>query len=201
MKKLFTQANISITNTQIEKLSKYSEFLLEYNKKINLTRITVPEDIIIKHFIDSVIILNYIDIPQNAKLADVGTGAGFPGVPLKIFRPDIDLTLVDSLNKRVVFLEQLLDLLSLDGKCVHARGEELSRKPEYNKKYDIVTARAVANITDLKKYCMGFLKESGKLIALKGVSEEINEGTIYSYNLTNGDGRRIIELSSTIQSL
>jgi 16S rRNA (guanine527-N7)-methyltransferase len=197
MKELFKKANLEITDIQAEELGKYAEFLSEYNKKVNLTRITEPNDVIIKHFIDSVIILNYVNIPQNSKLVDVGTGAGFPGVPLKIFRPDIELTLVDSLNKRIIFLEQLLDLLKIQGKCIHARGEELYRKIEYKEQFDVVTARSVANIEDLKKYTMGFLKKGGRLLAYKGLTENINEGKMYEYSLPNNDGRRLFEITKS----
>ncbi|MDR0918653.1 MAG: 16S rRNA (guanine(527)-N(7))-methyltransferase RsmG [Oscillospiraceae bacterium] len=195
MKEFFKQSGIEIDNLKIEKLRAYSEFLKDYNKKVNLTRITEDNDIIIKHFIDSVIVLNYIDIPQGAKLVDVGTGAGFPGVPLKIFRPDIEITLVDSLNKRIVFLEQLLKLLEIEGDCVHSRGEDLSKNSEYSGQFDIATARAVAKIPDLKKYTMGFLKTGGRLLAYKDLKEEITEGNSYIYKLPNGDDRRLIEIT------
>ena len=166
-----------ITTEKIEKLNLYGNLLLEWNEKINLTAITEPEEVVIKHFLDCILFLKHIDIPQNAKVIDVGTGAGFPGVVLKIMREDIDLTLLDGLNKRIVFLNDVLEKLNLSAKTVHARAEEGGKNHEYREQYDIACARAVARLNVLSEYCLPFVKVGGQFVAMKGPSacEEADE--------------------------
>lgn len=159
-----------ITFDKKEKLNLYGNLLLEWNEKINLTAITDPEEVVIKHFLDCILFLKHIDIPQNAKVIDVGTGAGFPGVVLKIMREDIDLTLLDGLNKRLVFLDEVLSALSLNAKLVHARAEEAGKKAEFREQYDIACARAVARLNVLSEYCLPFVKPGGQFVAMKGPS-------------------------------
>ena len=131
------------TEEQIERFSKYSELLKEWNNKINLTAITDDDGISVKHFLDSILPLAHIEIKTGANIADVGTGAGFPGLPIKIIRDDINLTLIDSLNKRINFLTLVSSELNLSNTvCVHGRAEDLSRKPEYREKFDYVISRA-----------------------------------------------------------
>ena len=148
---------------------KYLEELLEWNKVMNLTAITEPKEVVTKHFIDSRSLLSYGNLPQSAKVADVGSGAGFPGIPLKINREDISLTCLDSLNKRITFLKELCKKLGLSGvECIHARAEEAGRQPELREQYDVVTARAVANMKLLAEYCLPLVKPGGIFYAMKG---------------------------------
>lgn len=167
LKKYASDCNLKFDDVSLEKFELYSNFLLEWNKKINLTAITEPRKIAIKHFLDSLSMLKYVDLPKEARVIDVGTGAGFPGVPLKILKPDIELTLVDSLNKRVVFLNSLLEKLELKSEVIHNRAESLAALPEYRESFDIVTSRAVALMNILAEYCLPFAKVGGIFVALK----------------------------------
>ena len=174
LKELAIKFNIELTDEMIEKFFLYKELLLEWNEKINLTAITEEKEIIIKHFIDSLTIEKYI--PQNAKVIDVGTGAGFPGIPLKIARPDIELVLLDSLNKRINFLNEVIDKCKLDKvQTIHGRAEEIAHKNEYREKFDISTARAVANIATLSELCTPFLKIGGTFVCMKADADEERE--------------------------
>ena len=161
---------------QIEQFYKYMNLLIEWNEKMNLTAITEPKEIILKHFIDSITILKYID--DNSKLVDVGTGAGFPGVPLSIMNPTLKITLVDSLNKRLIFLQEVVKELNLKNiEIVHARAEEFGQNKNYREKFDIATSRAVANLATLSEYLVPLVKISGKIISMKAsnAKEEIND--------------------------
>ena len=209
--KLFAQGNMVIDDAQYTKLQDYSRLLVEWNEKINLTAITDPEGIALKHFYDSIYPFTLIDVKENATLIDVGTGAGFPSCPLKIFRDDISLTLLDSLNKRINFLQEVSDVLGLDAECVHGRAEELGRNGDFREKYDMACARAVANLTELCEYCLPFVKVGGKFVALKGSSglDELKDAqnaikilggkveTAKEYALPNGDGRVLIVIKKT----
>ena len=155
-----------------EKLDLYARMLVEWNEKINLTAITDPEGIVLKHFVDSLLLTKALQIPQNARLIDVGTGAGFPSVPVGLYRPDLQLTLLDSLNKRIVFLEELTDALGLRAVCCHSRAEDAGKEAAFREKYDVATARAVANLRDLAEYCLPFVKVGGYFAALKGYEIE-----------------------------
>lgn len=170
------------------KLDCYAEMLVEWNQKMNLTAITEPDDIVVKHFADSLLLLKAVDIPKEAKLIDVGTGAGFPSVPVCLARPDIRLTLLDSLQKRINFLEQLCCSLSLPAHCVHARAEEAGQKPEFREKFEIATARAVANLRELAEYCLPLVKVGGLFAALKGyeIDEELAAAQ-YAIGLLGGE--------------
>ena len=167
----FQKNGLNLTHEMYVKYDKYAEFLVEYNKNVNLTAITDPAGILVKHFIDSVIALKYVDIPENSTLIDVGTGAGFPSVPIKIYRPDINVTLLDSLNKRITFLECLCNLIGIDAECVHGRAENIAKNPEYREKFDFSCARAVANLSVLSEYCLPFVSIGGAFISLKGPNE------------------------------
>lgn len=166
---------IDLTEANIEEFEIYKNFLLEYNEKVNLTAIKEPEDIAVKHFIDSLSVLKFCDIKENSKLIDVGTGAGFPGVPIKILRKDINLTLLDSLNKRLVFLDQLMNKLNLQADLIHARAEEKGRS-NLRETFDVAVSRAVASLDVLAEYCLPFVKVGGVFISMKGsnVDEEIS---------------------------
>lgn len=161
---------------QIDEFYKYMNLLIEWNEKMNLTAITEPKEIILKHFIDSLTILKYID--DNSKLVDVGTGAGFPGVPLSIMNPTLKITLVDSLNKRLIFLQEVVKELNLKNiEIVHARAEEFGQNKNYREKFDIATSRAVANLATLSEYLVPLVKIGGKIISMKAsnAKEEIND--------------------------
>lgn len=166
---LLNEENLNLFETY------YTE-LVEYNNKVNLTAITDPEGVAITHFVDSLTLLN-ADLPQDIRLADIGAGAGFPSVPVKIFRPDIDVTLIDSLNKRIVFLEYLREKLGISYNAIHARAEEAGRKEDLRESFDVVCARGVAKIYLLCEYCLPLLKKGGMLVAMKGPEplEEIKE--------------------------
>lgn len=169
--------NIKFTKEQLNQFYEYMNLLLEWNEKINLTAITEPKEIILKHFIDSLTIDSYLK--ENSTLADVGTGAGFPGIPLKIVRPDLKITLVDSLNKRINFLNEVITKLNLKNiTTVHSRIEDFGKDKKYREKFDYVTARAVANLSVLSEYLLPISKVGGKCICMKGsnVQEEIDMG-------------------------
>lgn len=168
------EIGIDIDEKQTEMFFKYKEMLLEWNEKMNLTAITEEREIILKHFVDSISFLGKtgFDI-KNKSVIDVGTGAGFPGIPVKIICPDIKLTLMDSLMKRVKFLEALIgELVFDDVSCVHMRAEEGGKNKDYREKFDVCVSRAVANLTVLSEYCLPFVKQGGMFISMKGPSVE-----------------------------
>ena len=173
----FSSCGIDLPKNLYDKFNIYADFLVEYNEKVNLTAITDPMEILCKHFIDSACLLKYVDISNNSSLIDVGTGAGFPSVPLKILRPDIRLTLLDSLNKRIDFLKQLCDKLKIDADFIHGRAEDISKMPEYREKFDYSCARAVANISTLSELCIPFVKVGGSFISMKGPTEDVSRET------------------------
>lgn len=204
--------NVKLSNTQLEQFEKYFNMLVEWNTKINLTAITDEQGVAVKHFADCLSLFNYIDIPKGASVIDVGTGAGFPGIVLKIARPDINLTLLDSLNKRLVFLQEILNSTGTNAILVHSRAEDGAKKLEYREKYDFAVSRAVAQLNVLSEYCLGYVKKKGRFIALKGpnVDEEIknSENALsilggelinkYSFDLPmNGGSRNILEIKKT----
>lgn len=168
-----SKLGIKLTDKQINQLEQFYNLLIEWNEKINLTRITSKEEVYLKHFYDSLTISKVINLKNSKTLCDVGTGAGFPGIVLKIVYPNLKITLVDALQKRVNYLNTIIKELNLDGiTAIHARGEDLKEK------YDVVTARAVANIEKLLKYTMHLVAPNGVFIAMKGnISEELNDLT------------------------
>ena len=160
-----------LTEDKKDKLTLYGNLLVEWNEKMNLTAITDPEGILYKHFYDCILFLKHIEIPENATLVDVGTGAGFPGMVLKIMREDLDVTLLDSLNKRLVFLNEVIEKLGLKGiKTVHSRAEDAGKNKAFREKFDIATARAVANLPVLLEYCTPLVKKNGIFVSMKGPS-------------------------------
>jgi 16S rRNA (guanine527-N7)-methyltransferase len=165
---------VNVTPEQAEKLDRYRELLKEWNEKMNLTAITDDEGIIVKHFVDSLSIVPFVKEFGGKKLADVGTGAGFPGLVLRLCEPSLRLTLLDSLSKRVNWLSELAPALGAkDVRCVHGRAEELSSLPEWREQYDIVTSRAVADLRLLCELCLPFVKVGGVFLAMK--AEDSNE--------------------------
>lgn len=207
----FEKYGLKLTAEQYEKFNLYAEFLCEYNKNVNLTAITDPHDILIKHFIDSALALKFVKIPENSAIIDVGTGAGFPSVPIKIMRNDIKLTLLDSLAKRITFLEKLCEKLKINAEFIHGRAEDIGKMAEYRGKFDFSCARAVANLSVLSEYCIPFVKVNGFFIAMKGPNEEIKASEnaikllgseiseILDYDL-DGDKRRIISVKKISQT-
>lgn len=168
--------NIELTDKQLEQFQIYYEYLVEVNQVMNLTAITQKEEVIVKHFLDSLSIASIIDMSQVNKLIDVGTGAGFPGIPLKIAFPHLQITLMDSLNKRVKFLNETGEKIGVGNQiAIHSRAEELGKKKEYREQYDLCVSRAVANMSTLSEYCMPFVKVGGTFVSYKGnnASEEI----------------------------
>ncbi|MCC8131100.1 MAG: 16S rRNA (guanine(527)-N(7))-methyltransferase RsmG [Oscillospiraceae bacterium] len=205
LKSVFSEINMPLSDLQISKFSTYSGMLVDKNKVINLTAVTDSEGIIMKHFADSVLPLTMVDIPAGASLIDVGTGAGFPGIPIKIVRDDLALTLLDSLNKRVNFLHDVSDALNFGATCIHSRAEDGARGV-LRETFDIAVARAVARLSVLSEYCLPYVKVGGKFLALKGsdCTVEIADAKpiiaklggeiadVTEYRLPNGDGRTIV---------
>ena len=187
------QINIEISDNQIKCFEKYYELLIEKNKVMNLTAITEKEDVIVKHFIDSIALIPYlldkgININSELSIIDIGTGAGFPGLPLKIMMPDVKFTLLDSLNKRVSFLNDVIDELNLTGiNAIHGRAEDFASDKMYRENYDICVSRAVANLSTLSEYCIPFVKRDGYFISYKaGESEEEINGSKNAIKILGG---------------
>ena len=176
-KKGLSDLNIDLTEKQIEQFLKYYEILVETNKVMNLTAITEFDEVIEKHFLDSLSLVRVFDLNRNVKILDLGTGAGFPGIPLKITFPEIDIVLADSLNKRVKFLNEVVETLQLKQvETVHGRAEEMGRNKEYREQFDLCVSRTVANLSSLSEYCIPFVKEGGAFISYKSgeIEEEAN---------------------------
>ena len=186
---LLNELNIELTDKMYEQFIKYYELLVEWNEKINLTAITEFEDVFIKHFYDSLCLVKGIKI-NTQSLLDVGSGAGFPSVPLKIVFKDLDITIIDSLNKRINFLKLLTEELDIKVELIHGRAEE----HKYKNHYDLVTARAVSNLQILSELCIPFVKKGGIFIALKGSNykEELNKST-NAIKTLGGKTDRVIE--------
>ncbi len=206
---------LTLGQAQLEAFDLYAQMLVEWNQKINLTAITQPEEIVVKHFLDSLMLLSVVSPMQGARLVDVGTGAGFPSVPVKIARPDLELTLLDSLNKRILFLKELSDALGQQNHCVHIRAEEAGRAPAYREQHDLATARAVAHLRELSEYCLPLVRVGGRFAALKGgqVEREIEESQkairelggkiaeIRQFSLPDGSARTIVVIEKISQTL
>lgn len=168
---------INLPESVPDKLDTYAQLLVEWNEKMNLTAITEPREIVLKHFVDSLLLLKAVELPEGASLIDVGTGAGFPSMPVKIAREDLKVTMLDSLQKRLTFLKEVNDQLGLDCTFIHSRAEDGGKQKTLREKFDFATARAVANLRDLAEYCLPYVKVGGYFVSLKGpdVEEEIKE--------------------------
>lgn len=178
LKKAGQEIGITFSEVQIHQFLDYYECLVEKNKVMNLTAITEYEEVVLKHFIDSLSIVKAIDMKKCKKVIDIGTGAGFPGIPLKIAFPELELVLLDSLNKRVLFLKETIDKLGLTGiTAVHARAEDAARKETYRESFDLCVSRAVANLSSLSEYCLPFVAKGGLFVSYKAsdVEEEVKE--------------------------
>ncbi len=186
---------IDISDIQIKQFYDYMNLLIEWNKKINLTAIIEPDEIILKHFIDSLTINN--EIKKGDKIADIGTGAGFPGIPIKILNPENEVVLIDSLNKRLIFLDEVINKLGLKNiSTVHARAEEIGHNKMYREQFDIVTSRAVAKLNVLLEYMKPLTKIGGKCICLKGpnIEQEISEAK-NALEILGGEITKISEIT------
>lgn len=198
---------VTLTEKQIEQFEKYYELLVEWNKVMNLTGITEFDEVMQKHFVDSVAAAKYVEMEKVNSLIDIGTGAGFPGIPLKIVYPHLQVTLLDSLNKRIKFLDEVVDNLGLTGiETVHGRAEDAAKKAEYREQFDLSVSRAVANLASLTEYCLPFVKVGGKFVSYKSVAvdEEIVQskkavyvlggeiGKVEKFNLPGSDMERAL---------
>ena len=206
---------LSVSSQQLDRFEKLAELLVEQNKTMNLTAITDPDGIAVKHFADSISVLSAVEFKSGSKVLDVGTGAGFPGIPLLIMRPDIDLTMLDSTAKKLKYVANTVDSLGLNANVLHSRAEEAAQKPEYRESFDIVCSRAVAALNILCEYCLPFVKKDGIFAAMKGAKaqEEIEAannaiktlgGEIIdkkSFTLSDGAERTIIIIKKISQNL
>ncbi len=205
---------LALDDTALENLNIYGNLLIEWNEKMNLTAIVEPDEVLIKHFYDCLLFFKNVEVPKGAKIIDVGTGAGFPGMVLKIARPDINLCLLDSLNKRLVFLEEVLRATGLSADVIHARAEEGAKKPELREAFDIACARAVAAMPVLSEYCLPYVKRGGLFVAMKGPAAEDElalakkalavlgggEAHLSCETLPDGSERRIIKIKKISQT-
>lgn len=202
---------IDLDDTALDRFHTYYKMLIDYNTRMNLTAITEEYEVIVKHFCDSLCILSKFNIKDGASVIDVGTGAGFPGIPLLIARPDLKLTLLDGLNKRLVFLSDVLTELGLRAEIVHCRAEEGATDKKYREQYDIATSRAVARLNVLCEYCLPYVRKGGVFIAMKGpaATEEISESKnalkilggsitdVQEYTLSDESNRTLISVEKT----
>ncbi len=182
MSKLFEEKlaalDIQLTEEQYKQFDEYYEMLVEWNKVMNLTGITEYEEVNEKHFVDSISIVKSVDMNNVKSVIDIGTGAGFPGIPLKIVFPHLKITLLDSLNKRINFLNAVIEKIGLeDIETIHGRAEDFARKPEYREQYDLCVSRAVANLSTLSEYCLPFVKINGQFVSYKSgeIETELKE--------------------------
>ena len=200
------QFGVDITDEIAEKFDIYARELVAYNEKVNLTAITQPDDIVVKHFSDSLAFFKYSGVKKGDSVADVGCGAGFPSVPILIAGDELKVTMFDAVNKKLDFIRYLLSQLGLEANVIHARAEEAGKNPEYRENFDFVTARAVAQLRILSEFCLPLVKVGGKFVSMKGdISEEEKVAGIAAfkklnselyddihYNIHNGDARNII---------
>ncbi len=206
--------DVTIDENTFLRLDKFAEMLIETNKSFNLTAIKEPDDVTVKHFADCLAVFKYTDIPENSKIIDVGTGAGFPGLVLKLARPDIKMTFLDSTRKKLGFIENVLNECGAEGEILHMRAEEAAQLVKYREQFDFSTARAVAALPVLSEYCLPFVKVGGSFISMKSAesNEEIGEakkaigilgGKIEDdivFDLVENMPRRIIKIKKNSQT-
>ena len=209
-----TEIGITLPENALTQFKAYARLLVEYNEKVNLTAITDADGIAVKHFADSLYLLKYVNVPIGARLCDVGTGAGFPGVCLKLARPDLRLTLFDSVNKKLEFLRFLSKELGFDADIVHIRAEDAGQDPRYREAFDLSTARAVSQLNKLAEYCVPLVKSGGLFVPLKAelTDEERASGVRAAktlgaallnevrYTLPNADRRTLLLFQKTSQT-
>lgn len=194
-KSKLNELNISLTEKMYQQFDKYYEILVEWNKVMNLTGITEYEEVNEKHFVDSLSIVNIQDLKNIESVIDIGTGAGFPGIPLKIAFPHLRITLLDSLNKRIKFLNEVIDQLGLqDIETIHGRAEDFAKQKEYRESYDLCVSRAVANLSTLSEYCLPYVKKGGFFIPYKsGEIEEELKNSERAVKILGGDIKDIVK--------
>ncbi len=210
MKDLFLSYGATVTENQLDLFEEYYKTLIEYNSAFNITTITDREEVYLKHFVDSVV---NVELLKSGKLLDVGSGGGFPAIPIKILRPDLDVTLVEATGKKCNFLNVVIDRLNLKNiRVINGRAEELSRTQEFRESYDICTARAVARLNVLCEYCMPFVKVGGTFLAYKGNADEEVTGAQNAVKLLggklddvkkyllNGDNRALVYIDKVSQT-
>lgn len=187
--------SITLSEKQLEQFRMYYEMLVEKNKVMNLTGITEWDEVLEKHFLDSISLIRAIDLDRDIKVMDMGTGAGFPGIPLKIAFPSLKVTLADSLNKRVLFLQEVIGALGLkDIEAIHGRAEDLARDRNFRQQYDLSVSRAVANLSTLSEYCLPFVKIGGQFISYKsGDCEEEVENSKKAIFVLGGKIKEVIK--------
>ena len=190
MKEILARLRPELTAEQLEKFETYYAKLVDWNSRVNLTTIIEPEDVANKHFIDSLAAEPYL--PLGARVVDVGTGAGFPGIPLLIVRPDLKLTLVDSLQKRLFFLEAVLEALDLKAECVHARAEDAGQNPRYRERFDAALSRAVSALPVLAELTLPLVKVGGVSIAYKGDAGAELEASATAFDTLHASAERIV---------
>ncbi len=203
---------VSLDDMALDRFELMEQRLQRWNEHTNLTAITEPDEIVIKHFADSLTVLGAVDIPQGAQVADVGCGAGFPGLPLLCARPDLELSFIDSVGKKLSFIREMLKYEGLFGEVLHERAEELGQSGDYRESYDIVVSRAVAAMNELCEYCLPLVKVGGVFVAMKGVQDEAELGAnaiatlggeidrIVPVELPNGDKRNLVIIKKISQT-
>ncbi|MBO1209825.1 16S rRNA (guanine(527)-N(7))-methyltransferase RsmG [Mammaliicoccus sciuri] len=195
------ESGITLTDKQIKQFGTYFEMLVEWNEKINLTAVTEKEEVYLKHFFDSVTPSFYIDFNEIETICDVGAGAGFPSIPLKIVYPHLQITIVDSLNKRIKFLNELAASLDLDKvNFVHDRAETFGKSQQYRESFDLVTARAVARLSVLSELCLPLVKKGGQFVALKGLqgNEELEDAQ-FAISVLGGEVKTVNEFTLPLE--
>ena len=203
-KSMFDAYHLNVPRGTFAKLEIYADFLVDYNQNVNLTALTDGDEILKKHFLDSFLLHQMAEsyLKESAKVLDIGSGAGFPGVPLALLRPDLDITLLDSLNKRILFLNLLKEKLDCQYQAIHGRAEDFAKNPDFRESFDIVTARAVAGLPVLAEYSLPYVRTGGYWIAMKGkedITPALNAihtlcGTLeqtIAYHLPDGDERTL----------
>lgn len=206
------QMGVSLDAAAIKRFELLADRLVSWNSRVNLTAITAPDDIVVKHFLDSISPLPYADIKENARLIDVGCGAGFPGLPILIARPDIEVTFLDSIEKKLRFIDDVLESTSLFGETVHGRAEVVGTDSDFREQFDVATTRAVAPLNVLAEYCLPLVKVGGIYISMKGAEDETALGSkaikelggeienVVSLKLPNGDSRNLIMIRKISQT-
>lgn len=209
---LAKENGIILDDTALNRFDTYAELLVEWNGKMNLTAITEPEEIEVKHFLDCLMLPKYFDLENVKTVIDVGAGAGFPSVPLLIYKPNLCLTMMDAINKRLTFLNTAVHALGLEAQLIHERAEAAGQDENYREKFDLATARAVASMNVLAEYCLPFVKVGGYFVALKGSNDDTEEaknaiatlgGEIVdniSYKLNGTEPRSIVVIKKISQT-
>ncbi len=203
---------VSLSEMELDRFDYLCQRLLRWNEHVNLTAITDPDEIVIKHFVDSLTLMPYTDLPHGANVIDVGCGAGFPGLPIIIHRPDLNITFLDSVGKKLSFISEALSNSGLLGETVHVRAEELAHQKTHREKFDLAVSRAVASLNILAEYCLPFVKPGGYFIAMKGAQDEVELGSnaikqlggeieqVVSLKLPNNDERNLIIVKKISQT-